>query len=678
MQVKLPENLNKENILSELDNAETNIIEMPKKKNMAKKILPIAASFMVVVGLVGMYFGLGMGNKNAPITGEGAEVAKYQSYDKIYERFDELHEESKKGNIFNGFFDYAEEDFMVGDTNAAPESAVGGNTATGDNAVNSMNGGANPNHGTTNTQEKDVDEGDIIKTDGRYLYVVNTGGTDAPVSIVDTANGEMKKVADITLEEGKNITDIYICNNRLVILGNCHRQNENFKTYSTDDVAEIYTDSCVVSWGDTFVSVYDITDKSAPVKVTEFVQNGNLKSSRMIGSKLYTVSTYYVNVYDKNYRDDCIPEIAFNGACEKVPAEGISIVEDTKSTTYAVITTLDVEKDKEPQCEAVLGECNRLYASSKGMFLSETDWDNETQETTKIYRFEYTEKGVEYKGMGKVPGFINNQFSMSYDGEFFRIATTLDKVTVDGDSVSMSMGDRVNNLYILNNDMKIIGKVEDLAKGELIESVRFVGNMAYVVTFRQTDPLFVIDLNDPKNPTVKGELKIPGFSEYLHPMADGLLVGVGRDGTSSGTNGDSKVSLFDVSNPYEPKETVSLYVGNGKAFSYSSIGINHKLFINLSETEFAVPFTMKAYWSGKHPELVNCYIRYKVQNGTLCEVQRYDLGDNVGIILGGTYIDNTFYVVLTRTGQGVEVMSFDLETHEETGRLQTCKWDFKS
>ena len=677
MQVKLPENLNKENILSELDNAETNIIEMPKKKNMAKKILPIAASFMVVVGLVGMYFGLGMGNKNAPITGEGAEVAKYQSYDKIYERFDELHKEYKRENFFDKFGNVVLEDSegeASADT-AAPESA--GNTATGDNAVNNMNGGANPNHGTTNTQEKDVDEGDIIKTDGRYLYIVNTG-TIAPVSIVDCADGEMKKVADIPFGRDKDVTDIYVYGNKLVIIGRSYIQEGKVKADVAGGTAEIYTDDCVVSFGDTFVNIYDITDKSAPVKVTEFVQNGNLKSSRMIGSKLYTVSTYYVNVYDKNYRDDCIPEIAFNGACEKVPAEGISIVEDTKSTTYAVITTLDVEKDKEPQCEAVLGECNRLYASSKGMFLSETDWDNETQETTKIYRFEYTEKGVEYKGMGKVPGFINNQFSMSYDGEFFRIATTLDKVTVDGDSVSMSVDDRVNNLYILNNDMKIIGKVEDLAKGELIESVRFVGNMAYVVTFRQTDPLFVIDLNDPKNPTVKGELKIPGFSEYLHPMADGLLVGVGRDGTSSGTNGDSKVSLFDVSNPYEPKETVSLSVGNGKAFSYSSIGTNHKLFINLSETEFAVPFTMKAYWSGKHPELVNCYIRYKIQNGTLCEVQRYDLGENVGMLLGGTYIDNTFYVVLTRTGQGVEVMSFDLETHEETGRLQTCKWDFKS
>ncbi len=674
MQVKLPETLNKENILSELDSTETNVVEMPKKKNTAKKILPIAASFMVVVGLVGMYFGLGMGNKNAPVIGEGTGVAKYQSYDKVYERFDKLHKEYKKENFFDNFGNAVEEDYLVGADTAAPESAVG--SSTSDDKATNMNGGVTSNHGTTNTQEKDVDEGDIIKTDGRYLYVVNTG-TNAPVSIVDCAEGGMKKVADISLGADKDVTDIYVYGNKLVIIGRSFMQEEKVQADVAWGTAEILTDDCVVVWDDTFVNVYDITDKSAPVKATEFVQNGNLKSSRMIGSKLYTVSTYYVNVREENYRDDCIPEIAFNGFCKKVPAEGISIVEDTKSTTYAVITTLDVEKDKEPQCEAVLGECNKLYASSKGMFLSETDWNEKTHETTKIYRFGYTEKGVEFKCMGKVAGFINNQFSMSYDGEYFRIATTVDKVTVDGDSVSMSMDDRVNNLYILNNDMQIVGKVEDLAKGELIESVRFVGNMAYVVTFRQTDPLLVIDLSDPENPTVKGELKIPGFSEYLHPIADGLLVGVGRDGTLSGTNGDCKVSLFDVTNPYEPKETVSLSVGNGKAYSYSGIDTNHKLYINLSETEFAVPFTMKAYWSGKYPEPVNCYIRYKVENNTLCEVQRYDLGDDVGMILGGTYIDNTFYVVLTRTGQGVEVMSFDLETHKETGRLQTYKWDFK-
>ena len=110
MQVKLPETLNKENILSELENTENNIIEMPKKKNMAKRILPIAASFVLVVGLVGMYFGLGLGEKKAPVVNEKAEVMQYESYDKIYERFDELHKESKKGNIFNGFFEHVEEE----------------------------------------------------------------------------------------------------------------------------------------------------------------------------------------------------------------------------------------------------------------------------------------------------------------------------------------------------------------------------------------------------------------------------------------------------------------------------------------------------------------------------------------------------------------------------------------
>ncbi len=660
MQVKLPETLNKENILSELDDAETNITPMPKKKNVAKKLLPIAASFMVVIGLVGMYFGLGMGEKQTPPTGEGTGAVTYQGYDEIYKLFDELHKESKKENGFNLFYGVADEGV------ALPESAIGGSNNTADD----LNGGVN--HGTTNTQEDGVDEGDIIKTDGRYLYIVNSG-TNAPVSIVDCANGSMKKVTDITFEDGKDASDIYLYNNHLVVVGYCYRQNNQTKT--TEDVAGFdMIDCCTVSWGDTFVSVYDITDKSAPVKVTEYVQNGNINSSRMIGSKLYTISTYYVNVYGNDYRDVCIPEITVNGACKIISADGICVVEGTKSTTYAIITALDVEKDKEPQSEAVLGGCSNLYASSKGLFLSEYKWDNKAQETTKIYRFEYAEDGVEYKGVGEVPGFINNQFSMSYDGEYFRIATTTNKVTTDGDSVSVSVDDRVNNLYILNNEMQIVGKVEDLAKGETIKSVRFVGNMAYVVTFRQTDPLFVIDLSNPENPTVQGELKIPGFSEYLHPIADGLLVGVGADGTLTGANGDCKVSLFDVTNPYEPKETVSLSVGNGKHLSNTRIGTNHKLFINLSETEFAVPFTLFPHWIDKNYDPANYYIRYKVENGTLCEVQRYDLGSNAGIVLGGTYIDNTFYVVLTRSGQGVEVMSFDLGTNEETGRLQTWKW----
>ena len=669
MQVKLPETLNKENILSEIETQEANIIEMPKKKNMAKKFLPIAASFVLVVGLVGMYFGMGLGDKNAPVTNQNAEVMQYESYVKIYERFDELHKESKKGNILNGFFGYVDEERaeadMLQDDGAAPESAVG-DTATG------TNNSAKPNYGTTNTQEKDVDEGDIIKTDGRYLYVVNTGN-EAPVSIVDTANGEMKKVTDIVLGKDKTITDLYIHNNNLVIIGHCYNYEEGTQTGSFYGRAEIAYDS-IVTGNNTFVSIYDITDKASPEKLTDYEQQGTLKTSRMIGSKLYTISTYYVNVYNKDYRDDCIPETTVNGVCKKVGADCISVVEDTKSTTYAIITTLDVAMDKQPECEAILGECNNLYASSTGLFLSETEYDKKAEENTKIYRFEYTEKGVEFKSKGEVPGYINNQFSMSYDGEYFRIATTVNKTTVNGNMVSMSVDGRENNLYLLNDDMQVVGKVEDLAKGELIKSVRFVGNMAYIVTFRQTDPLFVIDLTDPKNPTVKGELKIPGFSQYLHPIADGFLVGVGQDGTETGINDDCKVSLFDVTNPYEPKETVSIPVSDGKAYVYTEVGYNHKLYINLSQSDFAVSFTTNAYWSnGKHLQ-GNYYIRYRFENGNLNETVRYDLGEDVIRIVGATYIENTFYVVVEKRMQGVEILSFDLNTNQKTGNLQTFDW----
>ena len=684
MQVKLPETLNKENILAELDVAETKVIEMPKKKNTVKKLVPMVASLVLIVGLVGMYFGLNLDNKNEPIqNGDITEVVRYQSYDKIYDKFDKLHKESKKNNYQNGF-GYFVQNFVTSDdaledmAGSYNESINEEELLIGDTAVpDSMNGVSsstttNKQHGTTNTQEIGVDEGDIIKTDGSYLYIVNAGH-NAPVSIVNCTGEQMKEASKISLKEKEEIRELYVQNNRLVVVGNLYSEDPEIKgyNYTGDYLYREYYDL------DTFIKVYDITDRTEPKLVTEYSQQGDYDNSRMIGSKLYAVSTYYVNVRSDDYRDKCVPETEINGVCEKIAADCISVIDESDSTTYAVITTLDTSKDDDPSSEAVLGDCEELYASAKGMFLSETEYDEKAQDFTKIYRFEYTDTGVNYKCMGKVDGRINNQFSMSYDGEYFRIATTVNKTTVSGDSVSMSIDNRVNNLYILNNNMQIVGKVEDMAKGEQIESVRFVGDMAYVVTFRQTDPLFVIDLSNPEEPTVKGELKIPGFSEYLHPIVDGLLVGVGQDGTETGTNGDCKVSLFDVSDPYEPKEVTALSVGNGKAYAYTGVGANHKLYVNLSETEFAVPFSLDAYWGKENSFSADYYIRYKLANGTLCEVQRYDLGEDVANIYGATYIDNTFYVVLSRVSQGVEVMSFDLTIHKETGRLQTYKWEFK-
>ena len=680
MQVKLPRELEKDNMLNMLESTENTVetTEKTYKPHRARKLVPLAASLALVIGLLSVF---GNGNFNKKLnneTGDITEVVQYQSYDKIYGKFDALHKEAEKVklqngiyNMFSGNVEYAE-DFAENSSSTLTggvinesmnEGAMTDTTAKPGAAVDDSD--ANRNHGTTNTQEQDVDEGDLIKTDGKYLYV--TRRNNSVVSIVDIQSNKLEKISQIEIKADEDIQEIYLNGKTLIIVGTAY----DFTQESTASGARLYGADMAYGIGNTFVKAYNISNANSPKLVTEYSQQGQYKNSRMIGTKLYCVSTYHVNVARDDYKDYCIPETTINGVCEPVPAGCISVIEDSKSSTYAVITTLDVFKSAKPESEAILGNCDNLYASSQGMFLSENDWSEKSEEFTKIYRFEYTETGIEYKCMGKVPGYIKNQFAMSYDGEYFKIATTKNNAKVDGDAMWMSIDDRTNNLYILNNQMQIVGKVEDLAKGEMIQSVRYIGNTAYVVTFRQTDPLFVIDLSDPTNPMVKGELKITGFSEYLHPITNTLLIGVGQDGTESGTNGDCKISLFDVSDPNKPFEASKVTVANGSANVHSPVAYNHKCFVKLSENEFAVPFMVYPYLSvsGSKPQNFALYIRYKVENGTAKELARYNLAGQCDV-LGGTYVGDTFFAIINDyKNEGFQLIAFDLNTNEEINRV---------
>ncbi|MBR2455066.1 MAG: beta-propeller domain-containing protein [Clostridia bacterium] len=689
MQVKLPRELEKDNIIDMLESKENTVevIEKPNKSKKLKKLVPLAASLALVIGLLSI-FGNGSFNKKLNNeTGDITEVMQYQSYDKIYSKFETLHKEAEKTKLQNGIY------YMFsGNAESADDfyEDIGNTSATGGVVNESMNESAtsdtaakpgasagnttddaenNRNYGTTNTQEQDVDEGDLIKTDGKYLYV--TRRNNSVVSIVDIQDNKLEKISQIEIKADADIQEIYLNGKTLIIVGTAYDFKQDETKENTTSGSRVYYGADIAyGIGNLFVKVYDISNVKEPKLVTEYSQQGQYKNSRMIGTKLYCVSTYYVNVARDDYKDYCIPETTINGVCEPVPAGCISVIEDSKSSTYAVITTLDISTDKAPESEAILGNCDNLYASSQGMFLSENDWSEKAEEFTKIYRFEYTETGIEYKCMGKVPGYIKNQFAMSYDGEHFKIATTKNNANVDGDAMWMSIDGRTNNLYILNNQMQIVGKVEDLAKGETIQSVRYIGNTAYVVTFRQTDPLFVIDLSDPANPTVKGELKITGFSEYLHPITDTLLVGVGQDGTESGTNGDCKISLFDVSDPNKPFEASKVTVSNGSANVHSPVAYNHKCFVKLSENEFAVPFTLYrlVYQNNEYANYA-FYIRYKIDNGTVKEVARYNLTEQCDI-LGGTYVGDTFFAIINDyKNDGFQLIAFSLDTNEEINRI---------
>jgi inhibitor of cysteine peptidase len=237
---------------------------------------------------------------------------------------------------------------------------------------------------------------------------------------------------------------------------------------------------------------------------------------------------------------------------------------------------------------------------------------------------------------------------------------------------------------VLDAQMKKIGALEDLAVGERIYSVRYRGKTAYVVTFRQVDPLFVIDLSDPKRPTVKGELKIPGFSEYLHPIDDNTLVGLGMNTTTTKYGGvvqdGMKLSLFDVSDPVAPRETASLLLGN--MGSYSEAIDNHRAFLYYPQQRLiglpAVIYTTSGAtagdpWSGERSVSFSGYLVIRVNKdgfeiaGTIPsedEQQGFHRYDYNNAIERGLYIGKTLYTV-----SSARLRAFSLDTFAEIGEL---------
>ena len=217
-----------------------------------------------------------------------------------------------------------------------------------------------------------------------------------------------------------------------------------------------------------------------------------------------------------------------------------------------------------------------FYKSSDIRPFDETDESNSVpddmvimpthNEGTIILKFLLTGKSVKFDVAGEVPGQILNQYSLDEFNNNLRIATTSRNTNWEPS----------NNLYVLDNTLKIIGKIENLAPTERIYAVRFMGNTGYIVTFRDVDPLFVIDLSSPENPKVTGELKIPGFSNYLHPVSDTLLLGIGSHIVDNRTAG-VKVSLFDVSNPFKPAEIDSMVFGG--IGSSSQVQYNPRAFV---------------------------------------------------------------------------------------------------
>jgi uncharacterized secreted protein with C-terminal beta-propeller domain len=557
---------------------------------------------------------------------------------------------------------------------ANPQFPLDAGTDSGGINGESLAAGGNKGEGAldyseTNEQAAGVREADVLKTDGEYIYAINSNN----LLIVKADKGEMELVSKIpqpAADEGQVYFEMYVAGDRLIALR--HGYNTvalaNAGAVSEENLPDGGLSASCIAYPvggyitDTSVDIFDISDRQSPAKLHTLSQSGDYNNSRMIGGFLYLITTYYggdLSMIDEGDPRTFVPLYAHDGE-QFTPEESDIILPPGASwPSYTVIAGIDAAGTGGfVSQKSVYGEAGTVYVSPGAVYLVRSDWQEAKTETQSEF-IKYTSMTesvltkltldagrVEPSAQARVPGSVLNQFSLDEYGGALRLVTTDDRNTwydfenynpmrSDADWGRLPVGESktTNALYTLDGNLGVLGKVAELAEGERVYSCRFMGDICYFVTFRQTDPLFSVDVSDPAAPKVLGALKIPGFSEYLHPYAEGRLFGLGRDADAvTGIQQGLKLTMFDNSSPADVRELHTLVVGD----EYSAAEQNHKaILIDAEKGLVAFP----AY--GKY--LIYGYDGEKGFD-KIAEVV-FDGGDSAWAEIRGLFIGETFYVV---------------------------------
>lgn len=557
-----------------------------------------------------------------------------------FESLEQLKKALKKGDStrkgFNGI-DIAQ---SVTDTTAKEEK--NSETTIGD-------------YSKTNTQVKGVDEADIVKTDGNYIYYISNN----KIYIIEA--NSLKVVSKIENEKDNEQfypRELYINGNNLIALGNkwTYTKTEKNDTEKRRFYSGVNTKNMAKA------IVYDISNKKEPKELRQVELDGDYSNSRMIGNNIYFISQKSAYYYDGLKDDDILPlyrDTAMAVEEKKIECTDIVYFRNTENSSYMLVAGFDITNNEAASVETFFGANDTIYANQNNLYIAQTVYENgyfSSKCSSTLYKFNLENSKVQLQCKGEVKGDLNDQFSMDeYDGNL-RIATT-----------SESKGKSTNQVYILDKDLKQIGKLENLAKGEQIYSVRFIGKIGYVVTFKEIDPLFVIDLSDPTNPTVKGKLKIPGYSSYLHPYDETHIIGIGYNTKSNGSGGvrnsSMKMSMFDVSDLENPKEIFSTNIGGD--YTYSEITSNHKaLFYNKDKNLIGFPYT---YNEDRGYKTKNGFVIYKIDLNKGFEKYGEIMKDNdyTESLKRIIYIDNTLYSL-----SNSKVISYNLKDLKKIDELK--------
>lgn len=490
------------------------------------------------------------------------------------------------------FQNYAElSDFVTGARASQQTSSRGSGLiagpAAGPNASPAMgapSAPSAPSYSGTNVQVAGVDELDMVKTDGTYLYIVTQGELDILLAYPATDLHVVSRISLGNLTQpvtGSNATysvGLFLSGTKLLAVADAYRYAWGLpagigipSVWSGSPAMAPSSISLVIAPQMTFAFLFDVTDPSQPVLEHTVAISGTASTGRMVGSTVYLVANEWIPQANGTFLP---PQFCIDGTCRALAPE--EIYRDPQSQDawdYTNLLALDLATGSSKPMSVVTGGYSILYMSPTALYLAFYKWIVPSAgplpmlmpiqtgaSWTTIYKLVADGLSIHAVASGNVAGSLLNQYSMDEWNGYLRVATTVRDFTENGTIIR-------NNVYVFDPFLQLLGSVTGLAPGESIFAVRFLGDRAYVVTFRKIDPLFVINLSDPTRPKVSGFLEMPGFSEYLYPLDAGHLLGVGKDALPAQEGNWSwyqglKLGLYNVTNATTPSETANVTIGD--------------------------------------------------------------------------------------------------------------------
>lgn len=685
-EIEIPEALKPEQIEKQLQEqkAKQQQENQHLKPKKSKKIIPWRrlGSMVAVLALVvcsGIYITVTRVDKNSG-TGQTDSIAMTDTQQTVGEAGETEEAEhvdvASLGTMYHRASDYKEvyqtllkgyqqnwiEGEMSAETSTATsEDKASGNAAKDESADMDLSEGSKEggkDYSTTNLQMEGVDESDIAKIDGSYIYTVE----DKYIVITDIRDGKLEEVTRFLPKDcgaADRVMEIYVDGDQLILvvqgyetsLGESSKagsDKENSDKESSDEeiaVSDASEDSafCYKMNGKstTQIQVYSIVDRKNPEFEGRLIQDGYYNTSRKIGDVVYLFTQYHMTsdvtsyVEKKHGVEDLkegngvsslaeavIPKV--NG--EKVAASEIYLPESSGESGI-LVSSLDVNKpDKVLDSKLVISGYAQTYISKDALYLYEEDYDGAM--ITNIAKFALDEGRISGVAAAAVSGYVRDTFAINASDGYLRVLTT-----------DYSTEDEVNALYILDENMKLTGQLTGIAPGEEIYAARFMGNTGYFVTYRNTDPLFTVDLSDPAKPEIIGELKVTGFSEYLHFWDDTHLLGIGYESDENTGNIENiKLSMFNIENPGEVTEEAKLVL---KDVDYSEALYDYKSVI-ISKDKNLIGLVCEDY-SGSRTK--QTYQIYSYENGTFKKQAEIPGINGVNYEnVRGMYSGNVFYL----------------------------------